>query len=103
MENLGQLVARGRVHGQKERQDGLGMVQTVKPFGKINGARLETFHPHNKTITIHVDDSTVPEFWLEIDLPLAQLVAFVEEMQKLEREEEESTEIKNEEEEKMDL
>jgi hypothetical protein len=100
-EQLGKLVARGRVHGQKELRElgGVRLVQSVNPHQRIDGARLETFHPHNKSITIQVDESSVPEFWLQIDLPLAQLLAWVELMQKEEEEEggEENTDIKEEE------
>ena len=49
-----------------------GRVQD-KNINKFDGARLLDFNQLTRNITIRVDDSNVPGFWLEINLSLDQM------------------------------
>lgn len=69
---LAHLPARGRVSGC-----GATGAPTVNPGGHVNGARLQSYDPLTRTVRVRVDDTHVPEFWLEIDVPLERLRAWV--------------------------
>ena len=47
--------------------------KNLNKFGKIDGARLQNFDPETRTLTIRVDDTNVPGFWMEIPLKLDQV------------------------------
>lgn len=47
--------------------------KNLNKFGKIDNARLKNFDPETKTLTIRVDDTNVPGFWVEIPLNLDQV------------------------------
>ncbi len=67
------LNAVGRVCGRDENNR-----PTVNgPGSRIDGARFYNYDSETQSICIRVDDSRVPEFWLEIRLPLQQLHAYV--------------------------
>lgn len=78
---LAHLPARGRVQGTSMQGH-----PTVNPFGVVNGARLERFEPETRTVTLRVDDTHVPEFWLEVELPLDRLRAWVQLAEQAEQE-----------------
>lgn len=42
-------------------------------FGRIDSARLLEYDPEHKIITIRVDHSETPSFWLQLEIPLDQL------------------------------
>jgi hypothetical protein len=45
---------------------------------KIDGAKLFHYNDQTKIVTIRVDSSDAPEFWIEVQLPLPKLQKFVE-------------------------
>ena len=47
--------------------------RNLNKFGKIDGARFQSFDESTKTLTIRIDDSNVPGFWMEIPLKLDQV------------------------------
>lgn len=81
------LAARGRVY------DSTGKCNA--PGNAINGARLYQWDSARQVVTIRVDHTTLPEMWLEIDLPLTQLAGFLataqaeEDVDEMEEDEEE--------------
>ena len=52
--------------------------KNINKFGKIDGARFVDFNQLTRNITIRVDDSNVPGFWLEINLSLDQMEKWLE-------------------------
>lgn len=74
------LCASGRIHSSSGAVNG--------PGNRVDGARLVDYDSEKKTVLVRVDHSTVPEFWLEVVLPLAQLERFVEHCRREEEEEE---------------
>ncbi len=58
--------------GRVESSDG-----KVNPFGKIDNARFVSYDNVEQVVTIRVDDTHVPSFWMEIRIPMAQLNAFI--------------------------
>jgi hypothetical protein len=63
------LPARGRVC------DSTGKCNA--PGNGIDGARLYRWDSARQVVTIRVDHTKLPEIWLEIDLSIAQLEAFL--------------------------
>ena len=51
--------------------------KNLNKFGNINGARLQSFNETTKTLTIRVDDTNVPGFWMEIPLKLDQVEKWI--------------------------
>ncbi len=64
------IEARGRITASNGNVNG--------PGNKLDGARLMSFDAETGIILIRVDCTQVPEFWLELELPFAQLGKFVE-------------------------
>lgn len=71
------LPARGRIMGEKSHIYGASTLIQNGPGNKVDGARLFQYDAHRRVVTVRVDHSTIPEFWLELDLPLAQLEAWL--------------------------
>lgn len=69
--DLGHLDARGRIESRH------GPI-TVNPGGVINGARLMRLNDDG-TVVIRVDDTNIPEFWLELVLDPAKLTQWIAE------------------------
>ena len=65
--------ARGCIEGPNDRGRSL-----VNGGGKINGARFEHYDPDTDTVTIRVDHSGIPAFWLELPFTKAALHKWVE-------------------------
>lgn len=63
--------------------DSVGRVEGRDDDNKVafdrmkQGARLEAYNPVTNSVKIRVDSERIPSFWLEIEVPLAQLEAFV--------------------------
>jgi hypothetical protein len=49
----------------------------------VDGARFESYDPDTQTIKLRVDDSQVPEFWLEIKFFKKDLEKFVRDQELL--------------------
>jgi len=64
-------MARGRIMDMTDK----GAI--TNQMGKVDFARLTEYDPVHQTVRIRVDHSTCPSFWLEVDLPLAKLGAFI--------------------------
>ena len=65
------LQAKGRVY------NGMGRVNGPGP--KIDDARLWSFDKRRRVVTIRVDDTRLPEIWMELEVPMAKLLKFIEE------------------------
>ena len=63
------LVANGRISSSTGEVNG--------PGSSVRGARLMSFDSENNTVCLRVDCGQIPEFWLEIELPMGQLLDFV--------------------------
>lgn len=60
----------GRIYNSEGRVNG--------PGNTINSAKLDSYDPQQKIVKIRIDDTRLPECWLEIELPVDQLLAFVQ-------------------------
>ncbi len=67
------IPARGRVMGQAEGRDGRTRLTLNAPGTKVDGARFSGYSAKTRVLHVRVDHSTVPEFWLELDISLDQL------------------------------
>ncbi len=81
---IGQLDGvKGRVTGErlatnKEVARGsYGNIKTINPGGCIDSARFAKYDKQRHVVTIRVDDSHVPEFYIELDIPLTQLEEWI--------------------------
>ena len=45
--------------------------------GRINSARFRSYDQRNRMLTLRLDDSSIPEFWAEVSIPLDQLEAWI--------------------------
>jgi len=75
------LKAKGRVLGSKGK---------VNPYGNVDGAKL--FSLEGESVKIRVDDSRVPEFWLELFVPIEQFENFVKKAKVQQQQEQEGEE-----------
>ena len=62
----------------------------------VDGARFESYDPETKTIKIRIDDSQVPEFWLEVHFTTEQLDRFMKEFEEEEEDDDEEEERRKE-------
>lgn len=77
-QELAHLEARGRVLGT--RQFSLYPPDIIcNTQGVVDGARLDHYDPAAKTVVIRVDHTGIPDFWLEVELPLDKLRAWLAE------------------------
>jgi len=51
--------------------------RNLNKFGIIDGARIQGFDESTKTLTIRVNDTNVPGFWMEIPLKLEQVEKWI--------------------------
>ena len=51
------------------------------PGTALYGARLQCFNEAVNTVRVRVDCRQIPEFWIELDLSIAQLLAFCKKQQ----------------------
>src|SRR4029078_12373621 len=79
------LEAKGRV---------LGSDGKVNPYGKGDGARLMGLE--GDSVKIRFDDSRVPEFWLELSVPIEQFENFVKKAKVQQQEKEQEDEQEDE-------
>lgn len=63
---------KGRIEGRNEEGKSI-----VNPFGMVDGARLVDYNPGSRILDIRVESTAVPNFWLEIPLPLDQVDQYV--------------------------
>jgi hypothetical protein len=68
------LKAKGRIEGSDWQGN-----RTTNAFGVVDGARLQDVNFELQKVIVRVDHSTIPGFWLEIDLSLATLKTFLSE------------------------
>lgn len=66
------LVARGRIVGESEAG-----VMSINAGAKVDGARLWHLDHDREVAIVRVDHSTIPGFWLELELPLEQFAAWL--------------------------
>ena len=68
------IKSRGRILEMHDREDD-AMAQVAKPnfLGKIDGARFKKYEDSTKTVTIRVDHSTHPSFWMELEFCIPDL------------------------------
>ena len=64
------LRSRGRVEGHD--YDSKPAFSTMR-----EGARLLKYNDYNESVTIRVDCARVPSFWLEVEVPVENLLQFV--------------------------
>ena len=85
-DNAGKLIAKGRIMEQTTYQlDGHSYpIIGVKynKFGRVDGAKLMSYDSDSDTVTIRVDHSETPSFWLEIQLPVNRLTEWVKNIDK---------------------
>jgi hypothetical protein len=71
----GKLEARGRI--TEVVYDRCAPQVVVNELGKVDGARFASYDPDTETMTIRVDHSETPSFWLELSFTEKQLKEFV--------------------------
>ena len=77
-QELAHLEARGRVLGTRQFSI-YPPVIICNSMGMIDGARLDRFDPAANTVAIRIDHTGIPDFWLEVELPLNKLRAWLAE------------------------
>lgn len=65
--------ARGRI---VEPESGQGVWASDGAHGVIDAAKFQAFDPHTRTVTIRIDHTMHPSFWVELSFPLEQLEEF---------------------------
>lgn len=68
------LVARGRIQGETEEGK-----RIFNAGGKVDGARLWHLDQDREVAVVRIDHSSIPGFWLEVELPLDQFSAWLAE------------------------
>ena len=54
----------------------------LNKFGVIDGARIQYYDHDTHTVKLHIDDSNVPGFWMEISISFDKMTEWVEKIQK---------------------
>lgn len=70
------LTARGRIMGTEPIT---GYHITNAPGNAINGARIVSYDADRGVLYVRVDDTRIPEFWMEIEIPMTQVAKWVAE------------------------
>ena len=66
------------VTGRIEGRDSLSEYTRVNLGSRIDSVAFSSYNDVTNTVTIRLDHSTIPSFWIEIPLNLTQLSEFVE-------------------------
>jgi hypothetical protein len=77
---LAHIPVKGRITGTSLKVDQYGVARgctVVNAHGKIDSARLCAYDPVEKAIKIRMDHTTIPDFYIEFWLSMAQIMRFV--------------------------
>ncbi len=66
----------GYIAGARGRIEARHGDVTVNPGGKVDGARFYQLHEDGR-VTIRVDTTAIPSFWLELDIDPARLATWI--------------------------
>ncbi len=69
------LNCNGRVMGYNDE----GKITVNGPGNKIDGVKLQSYNVTSGLFIIRVDHTTIPGFWMEIEVPYGQSMKFMEE------------------------
>jgi|688.fasta_scaffold594058_2 hypothetical protein len=78
MDNKQIISAKGRVMDGDNK---------INKFGIIDSVKLSSFDPKTDSITVRLDDSNVPGFWMEVNIRFEHLKKWVEKMKKMSEDE----------------
>lgn len=70
------LKASGRIEGRVDDEQGVSR-WVVNRGSKVDGARVVEYDSERDVILVRVDHSTIPAFWMELELPAAKLEAWL--------------------------
>ncbi len=70
-----------RAHGRIRGEDPIATTIKYNTRGSIDGARFFAYNPDTKAITIRVDHSEIPEFWLEVEFTKEKLQEWLDAVQ----------------------
>ena len=70
------LEARGRITKVVYSSDNY-QCPVYNMFGNIDGAKFLTYDARKQILTIRVDHSKIPSFWLEINVPISKLKTWI--------------------------